>query len=253
MSEQTNKIEKYLIDLNVDIEYNIAMFSSPKLDFKWGEINWTKISLKNYTGPLRDGPDLVVIPGFGINSHNKMLKILIEGKEFLTKNRNIYIINFGETISTLSKTCSEGLKGDAKYEKEDEFKREVSEILDKLIRGPDINLSNFTVLAKSAGGGIAFFLAGINPEVKVLMAACPGFHNNGTVVKDRKDLKIYIMWNMDDEYLNYNEEKNEDGTIKKSKRIEIMKQLELQGNDVTFYSYDDGGHELNVKFLEDTQ
>ena len=61
------------------------------------------------------------------------------------------------------------------------------------------------------------------------------------------------MWNMDDEYLNYNEEKNEDGTIKKSKRIEIVKQLELQGNDVTFYSYDDGGHELNVKFLEDTQ
>jgi hypothetical protein len=268
MSEQTKQIEKKLIDLKVK-EYNIAMFSSPKLDDQYGEIDlltiplnnevstgdndmiYTKISLNN-TGS--DLPDLLVLPGFSIDSHNDMLGILIKGKEFIKDRfRTMYMFNFGEKNRTKSKVCSAGLAGDAKYEKEDEFKKELAVIVDKLIRSSGLNLRNFTVLAKSAGGGIAFFLAGINPEVKVLMAACPGFHNNGTVVKDRKDLKIYIMWNMDDEYLNYNEEKNEDGTIKKSKRIEIMKQLELQGNDVTFYSYDDGGHELNIKFLEDTQ
>jgi len=245
MSEQTNLIADLLISLNVT-EYNISRISSPKINGRYGEINSTTIPL-NHTGP-----DLLVIPGFGIKSHNNMLKILIEGIEFLSKFRKIIIINFGEKIKTLSKAW-EDLFDDARYKKEDEFKKELAEILDKLIRGPDINLSNFTVLAKSAGGGVAFFLAGINPEVKVLMAACPGFHNNGTVVRDRQDLKIYIMWNMDDDVLDYDEVINEDGTIKKSKRIEIMKQLKLQGNDVTFYSYDDGGHELNVKFLEDTQ
>jgi hypothetical protein len=235
MSKQTKEIEEHLTTLKVS-KYKIDMFKSPKLEDKYGEINLLKVALND------DGMDLLLIPGYGINSYKTMLTKIYEGMKFIkNKYRNIYMINWGEKVKALSKSISEGLQGDEKYNKEDEFKEEVAKILDKLIRSSDMNLRNFTVLGKSAGGGIAFFLAGINSEVKVLMACCPGIHNNGTVVANRLDLKIYLMRNDDDNEIPLN------------KHEKLIIQLQNQGNNITRYNYKDGGHELNVKFLEDTQ
>jgi predicted esterase len=186
--------------------------------------------------------DLLVIPGYSFKSFTTMLTKLIEGMEFIkNKYKNIYMINWGDKVKASTLTLGDGLPQDQKYIKQDEFRGKLAEVVDKLIRSLDMNLHNFTLLGKSAGAGVSFYLAAINTEVKVLMACCPGITNRGAVVANRLDLKIHLMWNKDDDVILY------------PIHEEIMAQLQGQGNDVTFYSYDDGGHELNVKFLEDTQ
>jgi hypothetical protein len=238
MSKQMQAIKDLLTTLKVnDTKYNIAMFSSPQLEDQYGEINLVKISLNN-----KEGMDLLVIPGYSFKSFTTMLTKLIEGMEYIeNKYKNIYMINWGDKVKASTLTLGDGLPQDQKYIKQDEFRGKLAEVVDKLIRSPDMNLHNFTLLGKSAGAGVSFYLAAINTEVKVLMACCPGITNRGAVVANRLDLKIHLMWNKDDDVISY------------SIHEEIMGQLQGQGNDVTFYSYDDGGHELNVKFLDDTQ
>jgi len=238
MSKQMQAIKDLLTTLKVDdTKYHIVMFSSPQLEDQYGEINLLKISLNN-----DEGMDLLVIPGYSFKSFTTMLTKLIEGMEFIeNKYKNIYMINWGDKVKASTLTLGDGLSQDQKYIKQDEFRGKLAEIVDKLIRSPDMTLHNFTLLGKSAGAGVSFYLASINTEVKVLMACCPGITNRGAVVANRLDLKIHLMWNKDDDVILY------------PIHEEIMAQLQGQGNDVTFYSYDDGGHELNVKFLEDTQ
>jgi len=238
MSKQMQAIKDLLTTLKVnDTKYNIAMFSSPQLEDQYGEINLLKISLDN-----KDGMDLLVIPGYSFKSFTTMLTKLIDGMKFIeNKYKNIYMINWGDTVKALSQSILVDVPIDQNFIKQDEFRGKLAEVVDKLIRSPDMTLHNFTLLGKSAGGGVSFYLAGINTEVKVLMACCPGITNRGAVVANRLDMKIHLMWNKDDDVISY------------SIHEEVMAQLRGQGNDVTFYSYDDGGHELNVKFLKDTQ
>jgi hypothetical protein len=238
MSKQMQAIKDLLTTLKVnDTKYNIAMFSSPQLEDQYGEINLVKISLNN-----KEGMDLLVIPGYSFKSFTTMLTKLIEGMEFIeNKYKNIYMINWGDTVKALSQSILVDVPKDQNFIKQDEFRGKLAEVVDKLIRSPDMTLHNFTLLGKSAGAGVSFYLASINTEVKVLMACCPGITNRGAIVANRLDLKIQLMWNKDDDVISY------------SIHEEVMAQLQGQGNDVTFYSYDDGGHELNVKFMEDTQ
>jgi hypothetical protein len=142
------------------------MFSSPQLEDQYGEINLLKISLNN-----KDGMDLLVIPGYSFKSFTTMLTKLIEGMEFIeNKYKNIYMINWGDKVKALSQTVVDGVPEDQKFIKQDEFRGKLAEVVDKLIRSPDMTLHNFTLLGKSAGGGVSFYLAGINPEVKPVMS-----------------------------------------------------------------------------------
>jgi len=238
MSKQMQAIKDLLTSLKFDeSKYNIAMFSSPQLEEQYGEINLLKISLNN-----KEGMDLLVIPGYSFRSFSTMLTTIIDGMSFIeNKYKNIYMINWGEKVKTFSQTVGEGLPNDQKFIKQDEYREKLALVVDKLIRSRDLTLQNFTILAKSAGGGVSFFLAGINPEVKVFLVCCPGITNRGTVLASRKDLVIHLAWNKDDDFIDY------------KIHAEIMHQLQSQGNTVTFHSYEKGGHELNVKFLEDTQ
>ena len=63
----------------------------------------------------------------------------------------------------------------------------------------------------------------------------PEFENKGEY---RKDLPILMMWNKDDNKLDYNIYK------------EFIKTFEKNGNDYKFYSYDTGGHDFNYDFIE---
>jgi len=238
MSKQMQAIKDLLSSLRINEESsNVFMFSSPQLEERYGEINLIKISLNN-----KEGMDLFVIPGYSFKSFTTMLTKLIEGKDFIkNKYRNLYMINWGDKIKALSLSIVEGVPEDQQFNIQDEFRGKLVVIVDKLIRSPDLNLRNFTLLGKSAGGGVSFYLAGMNPEIKVFLVCCPGITNRGTVVANRLDLEIHLAWNKDDDVIPY------------SVHEEIMKQLQSQGNNVKFHSYETGGHELNVKFLEDTQ
>lgn len=231
-------IKDLLSSLKVnESNYKISMFSNEKVEEKYGEIDLLKMPLKN-----KNGMDLLVIPGLSFKSFTTMLTKLVEGMPFIeNKYRNMYMINWGDKVKALSKSVTEDVPKEKKNLIEDEFKSELANLIDKFIRSPDMNLHNFTLLGKSAGGGVSFFLAGMNPEVKVLMVCCPGITNRGSVVVDRPELEIHLAWNKDDDVIPY------------SVHEEIVRQLERQNNHVIFHSYEDGGHELNVKFLEETQ
>ena len=217
--------------------YKISMFSNEKVEEKYGEINLLKMPLKN-----EEGMDLFVIPGYSFKSFTTMFTKLIEGMPFIeNKYRNLYMINWGDKVKALSQSILVDVPEERKYIVNDEFREQLATLIDKFTRSPDMNLHNFTLLGKSAGGGVSFFLAGLNPEVKVLMVCCPGITNRGSVVVGRPELEIHLAWNKDDDVIPY------------SVHEEIVRQLNNQGNQVVFYSYEDGGHELNVKFLEETQ
>lgn len=229
-------IKDLLISLKInESSYTLNMFSNEKVEEKYGEINLLKITLNN-----KKGMDLFVIPGFSFKSFTTMLTKLVEGMPFIeNKYRNLYMINWGDKIKALSQTVTEGVTEERKYIIQDEFREQLATLINKFTRSPDLDLHNFTLLGKSAGGGVSFYLAGMNPEVKIFMVCCPGITNRGSVVANRPELEIHLAWNKDDD------------TIPYSIHEEIIEQLEGQGNKVMFHEYEKGGHELNVKFLED--
>jgi hypothetical protein len=238
MSKQMQSIKDLMLSLKInESDYKISMFSNDKVVEKYGEINLFKIPLEN-----ESGMDLLVIPGYSFKSFTTMLTKLIEGMPFIkNKYRNLYMINWGDKVKALSQSVLVDVPKERNYIVQDKFREELANLIDKFTRSPDMNLHNFTLLGKSAGGGVSFFLAGMNPEVKVFMVCCPGITNRGSVVVGRPELEIHLAWNKDDDLIPY------------SVHEEIVRQLEDQGNNVMFHSYEVGGHELNVKFLEDTQ
>ena len=238
MSNQMQAIKDLMLSLKInESNYKISMFSNEKVEDKYGEINLLKMPLKN-----KDGMDLLVIPGLSFKSFTTMLTKLVEGMPFIeNKYRNLYMINWGDKLKALSQSVLEGVPKERNYIVQDEFREQLAALIDKFTRSPDMNLRNFTLLGKSAGGGVSFFLAGLNPEVKVFMVCCPGITNRGSVVAVRPELEIHLAWNKDDDIIPY------------SVHEEIITQLESQGNQVMYHEYEKGGHELNVKFLEETQ
>lgn len=236
---QMEEIKKTVEALGIPekYEYSISRFSHPKIDEKYGEMNLLTIKLKN-----PDGHPLLMIPGYSFNSFKTMLEKLFEAISSVENKYSVlYAVNWGETIKAITKDLGTGLPDAEKFVKQDEFREEIAYVLDKCIRSPELDLKNFTVLSKSAGGGVSFFLAGINPEIKTLLVCCPGSNSRGKAVADRKELVIKLAWNKDDNILPF------------EMYTEFMKQLESQGNNVKFFEYPTGEHELNPNFLRDVE
>ena len=234
---QMDNIKKVMTDMGIpESMYKVSMFSHPKIEEKYGEINLVQIPLKNPSGT-----DLFVIPGYSFRSFTSMFGKMKEGmKYFESKYRNLYMINFGDKVKKDTTTMlSEGMTEEESYVKQDFYREDLAKTLDKCIRNPELNLTNFTLVGKSAGGGVSIFLAGMNKEVKKLLFCCPGITNRGTPLAARPELEIHMGWNIDDDTVEYNINK------------EIMEQLTKQGNTVRFHGYQKGGHEINSLFIED--
>ena len=139
------------------------------------------------------------------------------------------------------------------YAKNEEYRIELAKLMNKYINSSDLNLKNFAILAKSAGGGVACHIAGVNLEVKKLFMCCPGTNSRGSTLVGNPDLEIYIAWNTNDEKL----------TCEFLK--EFVAQMSKQGSKFKSFLYELGlppevvtketpsGHELNVDFLRDIQ
>ena len=110
--------------------------------------------------------------------------------------------------------------------------------MDKILRSPNMNLTNITLFGKSAGGGVSIHVAAMNLEVKYLYISCPGTNDRGKVLKDRKELPIKISWNKDDDVLPY------------SVAQEFIQVFEANENNYIFHHYPTGGHEFNPEFIK---
>ena len=239
MSAQMEQIKLTLEALKIPENYKYSIFriSNPKIEEKYDEMNLVTIKLKN-----PEGRPLLMIPGYSFRSFNDMLTKLFEAIGSVENKYSVlYAVNWGETIKVMTKSIGEGLPDAERFIKQDMFREEIASVLDKCIRSPELELKNFTVVSKSAGGGVSFFLAVINTEIKILLVCCPGITNKGTSVAGRKDLVIKLAWNKDDD------------DIPSENHKEIMAKLKSQGNNVEYFEYPSGGHELNPQFLKDTE
>ena len=244
-TEQTRKIAAVVERLFPALAASISIqaFAHPKIEEKYGEINLTTIPLNNPSGM-----PLFVIPGYSFTSFETMLGKIAEGFEFLkNKYSVIHMINWGEKIKKDTSVTDPALTEAQTFAKNEEYRMDLAKLMNKCINSPDLNLKNFAILAKSAGGGVACHIAGVNLEVKKLFVCCPGTNSRGSTLVGNPDLEIYIAWNTNDEKL----------TCEVLK--EFVAQLSKQGSKFKSFLYDLGpptkdgpsGHELNVDFLRD--
>jgi len=238
MSEIKDYLDKCQNDYNFDdYEFDIYNIEEPILNKKYGNIKIVKVKL---TG---DGGTLFVIPGYSFKSFCSMIQKLFQGFDYIkNKYTEMYMISWSPEIKELSQEVSKDVEDiETKYRLNEQFRIEMAHIVDKILRSPLMDFKNFTLLGKSAGGGVSIYIASMNEEIKTLLLCCPGISERGRPLADRKDLDIKLSWNEDDDVIPF---KVSD---------DLILDFKNQENKYKFYPYPSGGHELNIEFLKDTQ
>jgi len=222
------------MDIKEDIEkiitkdigkYIIMKINEDVLNKKYGEMFLVKFDPMNMG---YDSNPIVIIPGYSNKSFLSMLDVIIKNYTHFN-NKCILMLCWGTTVKQLSDDLANNFKMN------EEFRIVLAKIFDKIIRS--IIKSQFYLIGKSAGGGVAIHIASINTQVTKLFLCCPATINGCKPLASRLDLKIFLSWNQDDKTID----------IKDSFRF--MEDMNSQGNKYTFYSYITGGHEINPDFI----
>jgi hypothetical protein len=216
--------------------YEILTVSHPKIEEEYGIISIVKVKLNN----SKNKP-LVVVPGYSNDSFESGFKVLMhEFDDIKEKYSEMYAFCWGSTVKKLTQNYSANEPDEEKaFVLNEELRIKLAHVLDKILRSPDMKLTNISLLAKSAGAGVSIHLSAINTEIKFLYIACPGTSGRGKTLKDRKDLPIKLMWNKDDNKIPFE-------TSEK-----FIDDFKKQGNNYIFYEYDTGGHEFNIEFIKE--
>jgi cephalosporin-C deacetylase-like acetyl esterase len=217
--------------------YTIKTVSHPKIEEQFGTISIVKVTLNN-----KENKPLVIIPGYSDKSFMSGFESIIDGFDsYKDKYSVMYAVCWGSTVKevTVAYTKPAGDNQEKQYELNEEIRIILAKILDKILRSPDMELTNITLFGKSAGAGICIHIAAMNPYVQYLYISCPGTNSYGRVLKNQKELKIKLAWNEDDDVLPYSESQ---------KFIQVF---ETNENKYKFYDYKTGGHEFNPSFIEE--
>ena len=220
------------------LHFKIRDVVEPTLNENYGTINIIHVNHQE-----SNKNQLIVIPGYSFKSFTSMTNILLEGS-IASEKYNIFIINWGDKIKELSTLVTKDIeKEEDKYKANEDFRMKMANILDKILRSDDMGFiqegTNISLLGKSAGGGVALYIASVNHYVNKLYLCAPATTTNGTLVKDRKDLDIKISWNKDDNMIPF------------EKLNDFIIDFNNQHNRYTQYTYESGGHELNPLFVKE--
>ena len=211
------------------LNFTVYKVEEPILESKYGSINLVKI--------VGGDKPLIVIPGYSTKSFITMTNKLLEGINSI-KEYTIYIVCWGDRIKELSSNITKDKDSSEHYQLNEKFRAELAHIMDKILRNY-FGDTNISILGKSAGGGVTLYIASINHNVKEIFLCAPATTTGGTLLEDRKDIRILLSWNKDDDIIPHT---NSD---------DFIADFEKQDNDYYFYLYDTGGHELNVHFLSE--
>lgn len=216
--------------------YRILTASEPKIEKQYGTITFIECKLDN-----EETKPLVVIPGYSDKSFMSGFDKLMDGFDsYKGKYSIMYVVCWGFTVKNLTDepAKSAGNK-EEEYKLNEEIRIKLADVLNKILKSPDMALTNITLFGKSAGGGVSIHIASINPEVTYLYISCPGTNNYGRALINKKELPIKLAWNKDDDKLPYSESQH---------FIEVFK---ANQNNFTFYHYETGGHEFNPLFIQE--
>jgi hypothetical protein len=229
--------EYLLTKTQINNIYSILTVSHPTIEEQYGAITLVKVILNN-----KENKSLVIIPGYSDKSFMSGFEKLMDGFEsYKDKYSFMYAVYWGATVKTVTDNYSKsaGDNQEEQYKLNEEIRIKLAIVLDKILRSPDLELTNITLFGKSAGGGVSIHIASMNTEVKYLYISCPGTNNYGEALKHQKKLPIKLAWNEDDDKIEYNESQ---------KFIEVF---EKNKNDFKFYSYKTGSHEFNPLFIQE--
>ena len=120
------------------------------------------------------------------------------------------------------------------YKINENFRVNLANEINIIIKKNKIN--NFTLLGKSAGGGIAVYIAKKNKQVTNLFLICPAMLKSSSKLNNK--IKIILSWNIDDDKIPY------------VKSLEFIKNFIKNKNNFIFLSFQSGGHELNENFFQ---
>jgi hypothetical protein len=215
-------------------EYIIYKFEEPILNKKYGLIRVLSIKLNK-----TEGIPIIVIPGYSHKSFCTMLKIILEGFDNIKdKYSQLLIFQWSPEIKEISEKLIEDVKDvNIKYEINEKYRTELANLLDKILRSPDIQLNNFDLMGKSAGGGVAAYIAQMNNSVNKLILISPGSISHGENLKDFRN-KIILSWNEDDTI------------IQKDEIEQYIENFKKNNNKYKYYSFENGGHEININLLQ---
>jgi hypothetical protein len=215
--------------------YEILTVSHPKIESNYGTISIVKVKLNN-----KENKPLVIVPGYSNDSFKSGFDLLIKDLDsYKDKYSVMYAVCWGSIIKEVTKNYPKDAKNkDEEYTLNEEIRVKLAHVLDKILRSPDMALTNITIFAKSAGAGVSIHIASMNLEVKYLYISCPGTNNRGRALIDRKQLPIKLSWNKDDNKLPY------------SVAQEFIQVFEQNENNFVFHHYETGGHEFNSEFIK---
>ena len=164
------------------------------------------------------------------------MKTIDNNFEIIKKKYNIiYIIFWNEKIKKESTKLTDNITDiKEQYKINEEYRIKLAHIANNIIK---INkIKNFTLLGKSAGGGVAIYIAKKNKQVNNLFLICPGLLK--TNIKLNKEIAIILSWNIDDDKIPY------------EKSLLLIKNYIKNKNNFKFISFKSGGHELHEDFFK---
>ena len=201
-------------------------------NFKIDEINKVQfitisVSKSDNTNPL------VIIPPYSFDGFAKIMTTIDNNFDIIKKKYNIiYVIYWGDEIK--KKSITQNItNNDEKYKINEKFRITLANTANKIIN--KYKITSFTLLGKSAGGGISIHIAKKNKQVKFLFLVCLAI---STIVKLNKTIKIILSWNRDDDKIPYEES------------LPLINNYIKNKNNFNFLSYETGGHELHEDFFK---
>lgn len=182
---------KYELKLS---DFELLKYNRPLLLLKT-KINYSIIKM-NFKGN-KSKPELVVLPGYSNKSicwTVSRINTYINTFPELVKNKfnAIYIINY-ENVKPIQ---------DAKKEQRNELDKQITEHTYQIIK--DLNITNLSLLGRSAGGGIALQLINMNGlNITACYLACAGgninlFEDYLKNPNSNKNIKIVLGWSLND-------------------------------------------------------
>jgi predicted esterase len=196
----------------------------------YDKIKLIKIIISNNNKPL------VIIPPYSFNGFQKIMITLNNNFDIIQKKYNIiYALCWDDNIKKESQKRIDGITDVQKQYKINEiFRSEMATIANNILKIQKIK--NFTLLGKSAGGGVAIYITKKNKQVNNLFLIAPGILK--TNIKLNKDIRIILSWSIDDDIIPY------------EKSLALIKNYIKNKNNFMFISFQDGGHELHENFFK---
>ncbi len=164
----------------------------------------TSVTITTIPGNQSKTTDLIIIPGFSLSSYERNENTLFnwygDKQQILTYFRQVHKVQFvNDKVRNLHLSLFNKETNEIKSpELENMIYRKCAELIIDRLNGH----SDYTILGKSAGGGVAMYIASLIPhQIHKLLLFAPGvkfIHMDPEVKIKINPRKIVVGWNKDD-------------------------------------------------------